>query len=655
MTTFYKGEIAEEDFNLGFSTFLRRNSLGGYDELNQISRFTFDVDWYRDVRDYSSFETAIDAIGSDNVELLISKPCVLTRSNIVVPSNISLRVIPGYYLLDNGNNINLTINGNIFDSKQKIFDFNGSGSLTFGKNVQRSNVLWATGDPDGSTNNSTEFQRIITASAGIKTLIPKTINNYRIKNITIPSNSILIGSGRPILKLVDSSGNNDHMLKNTDGVNIIIRDLELDGNESNQTNTPTVIYFDNVTGFKIIDCYMYDAEGSATLGGFYFKNSSEGYVERCKVEGVSQALRPEGIYMDGCNNITVDRCHVKNFDLSGIGSTNASGACSDIKITNNFLDESPTGASAITLNSTDSLVANNIIKGVNQAIQRSGIVCGHTGIPADRSRIIGNIIDDCPVGVKVAVGIDITVMGNYIEDCGIGIRVNNTTAHGAKVIGNDIVDSDDNATIGSPIDGYGIRVEGDDTSNRILDVVVSGNRIKDTEAAAISVKWATGIVVSASVGIQVDYSEDSSDSIIAKNIISGPTTPYARTSGGTVIDVVFIDNYIDKAIKSSYIHKFWHGSAKPVSGELSVWSKGDAKRMTNVDAGDPLFWVYDTDGSSSIANWRPASQVGYRSNAGTPSTVLTPKYIMEIVFDSSGEDFYIATGLTNTDWKQITV
>ena len=66
--------------------------------------------------------------------------------------------------------------------------------------------------------------------------------------------------------------------------------------------------------------------------------------------------------MDACTNISVERNHTKNMDLSGIATTATSGACSDIRILNNFLDESPTGASAISLNSTDSIVGYNIIK-----------------------------------------------------------------------------------------------------------------------------------------------------------------------------------------------------------------------------------------------------------------------------------------------------
>jgi hypothetical protein len=95
MVTYYKGKIGEEDFNIGFGTFLRKNYLGASEQLNQVSRETFDIDWYKDVRDYTSFKAAVDAIGADNALLFITEDTEISEL-VTVPENIVIMGIPGY-------------------------------------------------------------------------------------------------------------------------------------------------------------------------------------------------------------------------------------------------------------------------------------------------------------------------------------------------------------------------------------------------------------------------------------------------------------------------------------------------------------------------------------------------------------------------------
>jgi len=44
----------------------------------------------------------------------------------------------------------------------------------------------------------------------------------------------------------------------------------------------------------------------------------------------------------------------------------------------------------------------------------------------------------------------------------------------------------------------------------------------------------------------------------------------------------------------------------------------------------------------------------YVTYAGTPASNLTPAFIGQSCFDTTNEDFYLATGLTTSDWKQVT-
>lgn len=42
----------------------------------------------------------------------------------------------------------------------------------------------------------------------------------------------------------------------------------------------------------------------------------------------------------------------------------------------------------------------------------------------------------------------------------------------------------------------------------------------------------------------------------------------------------------------------------------------------------------------------------YATYAGTPGGNVTPEFIGQWLLDTSNSDFYMAVGLTNTDWKK---
>lgn len=44
----------------------------------------------------------------------------------------------------------------------------------------------------------------------------------------------------------------------------------------------------------------------------------------------------------------------------------------------------------------------------------------------------------------------------------------------------------------------------------------------------------------------------------------------------------------------------------------------------------------------------------YVEYAGTPGGNVTPRFIGQWLYDTVNEDFYLATGLTDADWKQVT-
>ena len=67
-------------------------------------------------------------------------------------------------------------------------------------------------------------------------------------------------------------------------------------------------------------------------------------------------------------------------------------------------------------------------------------------------------------------------------------------------------------------------------------------------------------------------------------------------------------------------------------------------------------YVYDASDSTGITpdigvgSWFGVAQGGYRTVAGIPSGVLTPKFVGEEVLDTAGNAFYKAYGLLNTEW-----
>jgi hypothetical protein len=57
--------------------------------------------------------------------------------------------------------------------------------------------------------------------------------------------------------------------------------------------------------------------------------------------------------------------------------------------------------------------------------------------------------------------------------------------------------------------------------------------------------------------------------------------------------------------------------------------------------------------------WHPqgaaiAKRLVYIERAGTPASQIVPEFIGQWCYDTTDDDFYLATGLANTDWKQIT-
>lgn len=60
-------------------------------------------------------------------------------------------------------------------------------------------------------------------------------------------------------------------------------------------------------------------------------------------------------------------------------------------------------------------------------------------------------------------------------------------------------------------------------------------------------------------------------------------------------------------------------------------------------------------GTGDSVNYGPYRKlITYISSTGTPVSNVTPEFIGQEYFDTAAAAFYKATGITDTDWKQIT-
>jgi hypothetical protein len=97
------------------------------------------------------------------------------------------------------------------------------------------------------------------------------------------------------------------------------------------------------------------------------------------------------------------------------------------------------------------------------------------------------------------------------------------------------------------------------------------------------------------------------------------------------------------------------GMRVPFYGKF--WKAGTFVRNGNSGLGQPYGWwcITTADGTNdNSAVWGIVGQQGYRSNAGSPVSVLYPLFIGEEVFDSTNKAWYKSVGTSNTDWKQTT-
>ncbi len=142
--TITKGLIGEQDFKKYdgvSSTFSRTTSTGGTITLNKVGYTVDTLMVYGDGDSYtdSTINNAINAIGSNKVELVLRTGTWTIDNNVTIPSTITLTFQPGA-LLSVGSGKTITINGDVNAGNYQIFSGSGTVSgLTANSNI---NALW---------------------------------------------------------------------------------------------------------------------------------------------------------------------------------------------------------------------------------------------------------------------------------------------------------------------------------------------------------------------------------------------------------------------------------------------------------------------------------------------------------------------------------
>jgi hypothetical protein len=326
MVTFYKGKIAKEDLNTGFSTFLRRNSLGGYDQLSEVI-----PKYYRQVSEFDDFETAISELGTvDTIFLVLNKEIGThgVSSNVTVGSNIY--IIPAGGILKPDAGVSITLNSPVHILGQTIQIIDTSGNTTNPLIFTNGGTVFtkwfgSIPDTDGTAANGTDnlvpFNCAIASFAagsggGFVDLEP---GFYRISNYWNICNTLLVstenitirggGGGRRTTRIyLDYNSATYALYYSTAAHTITIKNIDVFHTDTSAEGTDwhsaTGIYINGIR-FILDTCYV-----NAFTTGVYGTGTFSSKIINTKISDCQKGITLEGVNLQ--------------FDFIG-GSINDSG------------------------------------------------------------------------------------------------------------------------------------------------------------------------------------------------------------------------------------------------------------------------------------------------------------------------------------------
>lgn len=623
------------------------NTIYTRDNINFSDPITSGIDL--NVADYASLAAAVASIGSTEATLVVSTAQSLADS-LTIPSTLTLDIrIAGLITIASSKVLT-------FERQPSIGmyqAFAGSGTVA-GLNESRPEWFGAVGD-DSNDDGDAVMEAIAAVDGGIVNLT----QTYKVSEPIPVANPMTITGGGTIHQItVDATA------FNVTNDNVIFDGITITGtsSETGDTDTSATLY----TGI------FADGSNGANITGLTVRN--------CTISGFDHAI--------GCEfntNLLVENNYIHTVFVGVFGGTgNASTYQDDTslsgKIVNNVIHCSygPLAYSRpirFQYNGGGLLVHGNELRGGGMAFENlgslpvandkrviitnndcdtaisggdiiSGNVLDTSHAPVGRgpqadffqaiepfpyANVIGNTVRNFVNGVASLMA-GVTIIGNKFYNCGEGVGNGGVIT----VATNGLVDRDENIIIShnSFFDTTGetaaIRVNGDSVALLVNNVKIESNLVYNSEYIGIVALYGNGYTIRNNTFIDV-YSTS-----------SGTAGTEAAIYCGNISGVIE-GNEIVNTLGATGVY---YGIV--VSGTVTYgFNKSTGQRNTIYFSKPRLYSAPNYMEDDVLVSYIPDA-------GGSPVGSLTPSFIGEISRDNVGDDFYIASGLTNADWLKIT-
>lgn len=358
-------------------------------------------------------------------------------------------------------------------------------------------------------------------------------------------------------------------------------------------------------------------------------------------DGIKIASATSGVGVErDIKNVVIANNVCESNDRDGIDC--ATNDCENLLIVNNVLTNNKLSAievktvkhadTALTYGMRNVLIAGNVCRNGTNTDSATTLISVQSGDADYATRTLGSQLVE-----------DVTIRNNkcYHEavssNSGFSIRVVDATK--STVENNDIIYkmSGGGGTTGQIRIHYG------------LNTVVRENDIDCTGVAMSCISVSSFGTANPTAGVVI--TENKCISGASANPI---TIPDAAVSGTEVYENRVFPDTGQYAISNSGTNTVYSANYRGVTtgAPTTRGFPGDYYLESNQGEGYPERWTCTVQGAP--ATWKGMNQRGFRTNAGSPAGSVTPTHAGEMLYDTSGSDWYKASGTTNTTWTQLT-
>lgn len=499
-----------------------------------------------------------------------------------------------------------------------------------------------------TTDDTQAFSNALLANQRV--LVPWTSGKYKITaELALRAGHEVLGVGAlPIIRF-DGSMASANLFQAASVNEIRMRNLALEGDQTasaSGTSNGSAIRLETVNRAWIQDCEI----SGFPQGGVSLNDCTDVWVNGNRIDDIAAAdVSTTGVAGINVEDVS-DSVYIESNNITNIGLADGYGI--GIRL---IEQTAPSGAP------TRCVVQHNVV----EEIQTHGIVwyAGTTATDAIAGSICNNIVRRTGVATTGAPN----QLGNGIYLLSVD----------SVVIDGNYVDEPNVATGASSISRAGIAAAAE--SGAFIDnVIIANNVVKDAGTDGIRLQHGRGCSIigntidtwaainAAGIGIYLSAAtgSDGNQSVgITGNSWRGETVEEAFQHGASGIAATSSDCYVEvfacpyrTSPSDTVFYRNYGTGCRVVAKGTSVAPTGGTAAVNDVVKnwssanGEPV--EFHCVSAGSPGTWANVGQIGYRTNAGTPSAVLTPNFIGERVFDTTNEDWYTATGAANTDWKQ---